>query len=77
LILCDNTSKHLQQSNVAFQDKTYSYQFHFLEERVTKKNIKLEYIGTKEHIVDIFTKPLPRDNFEYLQQILGVISSPI
>jgi hypothetical protein len=31
----------------------------------------LEYIGTKEHIADIFTKPLPRETFEYLRQKLG------
>jgi hypothetical protein len=33
----------------------------------TEKNIKLEYIGTKEKIADIFTKPLSRENFEYLR----------
>jgi hypothetical protein len=28
----------------------------------------VEYIGTKEKIADIFTKPLPREVFEYLRQ---------
>ena len=50
--------------------------FHFLWEQVTKKNIKLEYIGTKEQVADIFTKPLPRETFEYLREKLGVILSP-
>ena len=49
--------------------------FHFLREQVTEKNIKLEYIGTKEKIADIFTKPLPRETFEYLREKLGVIRS--
>jgi hypothetical protein len=30
--------------------------------------------GTKEKIADIFTKPLARENFEYLRQKLGVVS---
>ena len=50
--------------------------FHFLWEQVTEKNIKLELIGTKEQIADIFTKPLPKDTFEYIRQRLGVVSSP-
>jgi hypothetical protein len=50
--------------------------FHFLREQVAEKNIKLEYVGTKEKIADIFTKPLPRETFEYLRQKLGVVSSP-
>ena len=50
--------------------------FHFLREQVIEKNIKLEYGEMKEQIVDIFTKPLPRETFEYLRQKLGVISFP-
>jgi hypothetical protein len=47
--------------------------YHFLREQVTEQNVKMEYIGTKEQIVDIFTKPLPRETFEYLRQKLGVV----
>ena len=50
--------------------------FHFQREHVTEKNIKLEYVGTKEQIADIFTEPLIRDTFEYLRQILGVVFFP-
>ena len=47
-----------------------------MREQVIEKNIKLEHVETKEKIVDIFTKPLPRETFEYLRQKLGVIPSP-
>jgi hypothetical protein len=33
-------------------------------------------VGTKEQVVDIFTKPLPQEAIEYLRQRLGVISTP-
>jgi hypothetical protein len=50
--------------------------YHFLREQVAEKNIRVEYVDTKEQVVDIFTKPLPREAFEYLHQRLGVISTP-
>jgi hypothetical protein len=78
LILCDNTSAINISKNPVMHSKTkhIPIKFHFLREQVTENNIKLEYIGTKEQIADIFTKPLPRETFEYLRQKLGVISAP-
>ena len=32
----------------------------------------MEYVNTKEKIVDIFTKTLPKDAHEYLRGKLGV-----
>jgi hypothetical protein len=49
--------------------------YHFLREQVEEKNIRVEYVGTKEQVEDIFTKPLPQESFEYLHQRLGVIST--
>ena len=77
-IFCNNTSAINISKNPVMQSKTkhIPIKFHFLREQVTKKNIKLEYVDTKEQIADIFTKPLLRETFEYLKQKLGVISSP-
>jgi hypothetical protein len=50
--------------------------YHFLQEQVVEKNIRVEYVGTKEQVTTIFTKPLPREAFEYLCQRLGAISTP-
>jgi len=55
--------------------KYITIKHHFVREQVTEKNIKLEYVGTKEQIVDIFTKPLPHEAFEYLHQKLGILPS--
>ena len=67
-IIYDNTSAIKISKNTVIHCKTkhIPIKFHFLWEQFIEKNIKLEYIGTKGHIVDIFTKILPRDTFEYL-----------
>jgi hypothetical protein len=49
---------------------------HFLWEQVAEKNIRVEYMGTKEQVTDIFTKLLPWEVFEYLHQRLREISTP-
>ena len=46
--------------------------FHFPREQVMSKVIKMEYIGTKDQIANIFTKPLPKSQFENLRAQLGV-----
>jgi hypothetical protein len=72
-ILCDNTSAiNISKNHVMhLKTKHIPIKYHFLREKVTEQNVKLEYIGTKEQIVDIFTKPLPRETFEYLRQETG------
>ena len=42
-------------------------------EQVVENVVKLEYAYTKEQIVNIFTKPLPRETFEYLRGKLELI----
>ena len=68
-ILYDNTSAINISKNPVMHSKTkhIPIKFHFLREQVTEKNIKLEYVETKEQIIDIFTKSLPRETFKYLR----------
>ncbi len=47
--------------------------YHYLSELVQDKEVRLEYVNTKEQIVDIFTKTLPKDAHEYLGGKLKVI----
>ena len=49
--------------------------YHFLWEQVLEKKVKLEYVLYKEQIADIFTKPVPREAFEYLRQKLAIVSA--
>jgi len=75
-ILCDNTSAISISKNPVMHSKTkhIPIKYHFVREHVLEKTIKLEHIGTKEQVAYIFTKPLPRQAFEYLRQKLGVIT---
>ena len=73
----DNTNIIHISKNLVMHSKTKHIliKYHFVREQVTQKNIKLEYVGTKEQIADIFTKPLPRESFEYIHWKLGILPS--
>jgi len=38
--------------------------------------VKLDFVPTTEQVADIFTKPLPKEVFEYLHKKLGVVLLP-
>ena len=77
-IYCDNKSAISISKNLVMHSKTNHFQikYHFIYEQVVEKNIRVEYVGTKEQVADIFTKLLPREAFEYLRQRLRVIYTP-
>ena len=76
-IYYDNTSAISISKNLVMHSKTkhIPINYHSLGEKVAEKNIIVEYVGTKEQVADIFTKPLPQEAFEYLHERLGVIST--
>jgi hypothetical protein len=73
-IFCDNTNAISISKNPVMHSKTkhIPIKFHFIQEQVLSNIIKLEYVGMKDQIVDIFTKPLPKMQFESLKDELGV-----
>jgi len=75
-ILYDNTSAISVSKNFVMHSKTKHIptKYHFLRDQVANKQVQVHYIPSKEQIADIFTKPLPKSQFEYLQQMLGVRS---
>jgi hypothetical protein len=77
-IYFDNISSISISKNSVMHSKTkhIPIKYHFIWEQVAAKNIRVEYVGTKEQVEDIFTKPLPREAFEYFLQRLEVISTP-
>ena len=58
------------------RSKHIKRRWHFIRECVARKEITLEPINTNEQIADIFTKPLPVDQFLYLRdQLLNIPES--
>ena len=75
VIYCDKTSVINISKNPMMHSKTkhIAIKYHFLRELVQEKEVKLEYLNTKEQIVEIFTKPFPKDAFLYLRGKLRMI----
>ena len=75
VINCDNTSSINISKNPIMHSKTkhIPIKYHFLRDQVSQKVVKLEYVDTKEHIADIFTKRLSKEAFEHLRKKMGVI----
>ena len=74
-ILYDNNSAISIYKKPFMHSKTkhIEIKYRFLREQVLEKKVKLEYVPSKEQVLDIFTKPLPRDSFEYIKKKLGMI----
>ena len=52
--------------------KHLAVQLHHFRLYTLAKQIMVEHVKTQNQIADIFTKPLPRDTFQYLhQKLLG------
>ena len=66
-IHCDNKSRVNMFKNLVLHLKTkhIPIKYHMLIEKVIEKEIRLEHVSIRENIADIFTKPLPKENFEY------------
>jgi hypothetical protein len=72
---CDNTSTISVSKNPVLHSKTkhIPLKYHFLKDQVANKVVQLQYIPSMEQIADLFTKPLPKAQFEYLRQKMGVL----
>ena len=71
----DNTSAiNISKSHVThIKTKHIAIKYHYLREFVQDKEVKMEYVNTKEKITNIFTKAFPKDAHEYLRGKIGVI----
>ena len=58
-----------------FHDKSkhIEIKYHYIKDMVQKGVVKLQYVVTEEHIVDVLMKPLARVKFEYFREKLGVL----
>jgi hypothetical protein len=64
-IFCDNTSAIDLSKNHVFHKKSnhIDTRFHFIRELVNNGEIMLQFFGSRDHLTDIFTKPLGKTIF--------------
>nr|GFA52173.1 retrovirus-related Pol polyprotein from transposon TNT 1-94 [Tanacetum cinerariifolium] len=75
-IYCDSKSAIAISCNPVQHSRTkhIAVRFHFIKEHVEKGTIELYFVKTDYQLVDIFTKALPTDRFNYLVPRLGMRS---
>jgi hypothetical protein len=73
-ILCDNQSAIKSIHNPKFHQRTkhIDVRYHFIRQLQEDGIIDATYVPSKEQKADIFTKPLPKLDFERMRKKLGV-----
>ncbi|GJR40741.1 retrovirus-related pol polyprotein from transposon TNT 1-94 [Tanacetum coccineum] len=75
-LYCDNKSAiTLYCNNVQHsRAKHIDVRYHFIKEKVENGIVELYFVRTEYQLADIFTKPLPRERFNFLIKKLGMRS---
>ncbi|GKC02400.1 retrovirus-related pol polyprotein from transposon TNT 1-94 [Tanacetum coccineum] len=75
-LYCDNKSViALSCNNVQHsRAKHINVRYHFIKEQVENRVVELYFVRTEYQLADIFTKPLPRERFNFLIEKLGMRS---
>ncbi|GJV75171.1 retrovirus-related pol polyprotein from transposon TNT 1-94 [Tanacetum coccineum] len=67
IALCCNNVQHSRAKHIDIR-------YHFIKEQVENGIVELYFIRTEYQLADIFTKPLPRERFNFLIDKLGMRS---
>jgi len=77
-IWCDNLGATYLFGNPVFHAciKYVKVDYHFVHDRVVKKEIHIRFIPFKDQLADVLTKSLPHTTFSYLRSKLQVDHPP-
>ncbi|GJU68392.1 retrovirus-related pol polyprotein from transposon TNT 1-94, partial [Tanacetum coccineum] len=67
IALCCNNVQHSRAKHI-------DVRYHFIKEQVENRIVELYFVRTEYQMADIFTKPLPRERFNFLVEKLGMRS---
>ncbi|GJS95495.1 hypothetical protein Tco_0802463 [Tanacetum coccineum] len=67
IALCCNNVQHSRAKHIDIR-------YHFIKEQVENGIVELYFVRTKYQLADIFTKPLPRERFNFLIDKRGMKS---
>ncbi|GKE82067.1 copia protein [Tanacetum coccineum] len=67
ITLCCNNVQHSRAKHI-------NIRYHFIKEQVENGIVELYFVRTEYQLADIFTKPLPRERFNFLIDKLGMRS---
>ena len=78
-IWCDNLGATYLSANPIFHARTKHVEedYHFVRDRVEKKEIQIRFIPSRDHFDDVFTKPLSTTSFIAFRFKLRVDPSPL
>jgi hypothetical protein len=73
-LLCDNNGSIILTEDSSFHArvKQIDIKHHSIRQHVEQGLLKLHYVKSKDNTADIFTKALPRKDFERLRACLGL-----
>ena len=63
----------IQNEKPAAATKHLSIRYHFIKERVQDGDVDLVYVESKNQLADLFTKSLPRPQFERLRKAIKIV----
>lgn len=77
-LLCDNKSAlFLTQNPVSHKRaKHIELDYHFIRELVSSGKLHTKFVSSKLQVADIFTKSLPRHQFEFFRDLLTIGPPP-
>jgi hypothetical protein len=73
-LLCDNNGSIVLTEDSSFHArvKQIDIKYHSIRQHVTHGRLKLRYVRSKDNLADMFTKALPKKDFERLRACLGI-----